>query len=506
MDSSAKTKHEACCKFDKFGKFCKSCKLLSFAIRVARFVASSVVLGILIGLGATVLTLIFYAVQYLAFSSIESAKNTVFLGLPWYRYVLSCTIAMTIAALAWYFLRKKESPPRIVTIPQAVSGSNMPIFSTIAHVLLQIGIVGSGISIGREVAPRELAAMIAQRYSRIFNVSVKTQRILVASAAGAGLSAVYNAPLAGTVLSLGLLSKTQGFGFYAFLNRENGSVIVNVLKNIARSERLHCLPFALVMNYVAAFVVELLLHHSRYYNISQFSCVISWQICVLAVVVGAVCGLVGYVFRLGIIWCRTHALRGMQMLCFMPVAGLVIGVAACWFPHIMGNGRSLCQLAFSVSIFPYMAENSHIMIILLLLAIMKMAVTLLVLRYGASGGVLQPSISTGACFGVILYAIFSTSGFLQVFDISQVSAISVAIIGAASLLASSRKAPIMAWLLVAELVNAPFALLCLMLFAVIVSNCVSNCMSNCVEHFTSHFGLRSHAHDSLDIFKMFVRR
>ena len=483
MDSSAKTKHEACCKFDKFGKYGK---LLSFAIRVARFIAVSVALGILVGLGATVLTLIFYAVQYLAFGSIESAKNTVFLGLPWYRYVLSCTIAMTIAALAWYFLRKKKNPPRIVTIPQAVSGSRMPIFSTIAHVLLQIGIVGSGISIGREVAPRELAAMIAQRCSSIFNVSVKTQRILVASAAGAGLAAVYHAPLAGTVLSLGLLSKTQGFGFYAWLNRENGSVIVNALKNIARSERLHCLPFALVMNYIAAFVVEFLLHHSRYYNISQFSCVISWQICVLTVVVGVVCGLVGYVFRLGIIWCRTHALRGMQMLCFMPVAGLVIGVAACWFPHIMGNGRSLSQLAFSVASFPYLAESSHIVTILLLLALIKMLMTVLVLRYGASGGVLQPSISTGACFGVILYAIFSTSNFLQVFDISQVSAISVAIIGAASLLASSRKAPIMAWLLVAELVNAPFALLCLMLFAVIVSSCVSNCVSNCVEHFTSH--------------------
>lgn len=480
MDNSAKTKHEACCRFGRFGK---SCKLFSFAIRLACFIAVSVALGVLIGLGATVLTLIFYAVQYLAFGSIESAKNTVFSSLPWYRYVLSCTIAMTVAALAWYLLRKRESPPRIVTIPQAVSGSKMPIFSTIAHVLLQIGIVGSGISIGREVAPRELAAMIAQRYSRIFHVSSKTQHILVASAAGAGLAAVYHAPLAGTVLSLGLLSKTQGFGFYAWLNRENGSVIVNSLKNIARSERLYCLPFALVMNYVATFVAEFLLHHSRYYNISQFSCVISWQICVFAVVVGAVCGLVGYIFRSGIIWCRTHALRGVQMLCFMPVAGLVIGIAACWFPHIMGNGRSLSQLAFSVSSFPYLAENSRIMIILLLLAIMKMLATLLVLRYGASGGVLQPSISTGACFGVILYAIFSTSGFLQVFDISQVSAISVSIIGAASLLASSRKAPIMAWLLVAELVNAPFALICLMLLAVIVSNCVANC----VERFISHF-------------------
>ena len=474
MDSSAETKSESGCRFGG---------LLNLAIRVTQFAAASIILGILAGLGATVLTLILYAVQYLAFGSIESAENIVFSGLPWYHYVLSTTISMTIAALAWYFLRKRENPPRIVTIPQAVFGSIMPIFSTIAHVLLQIGIVGSGISIGREVAPRELAAMIAQRFSSIFHLSAKTQRILVASAAGAGLAAVYHAPLAGTVLSLGLLNKSQGFGFYAWLNRENGNAIVNVVKNIARSERLYCLPFALVMNYVSAFVVEFLLHHSRYYNIPQFSCAISWQVCVLAVAVGAVCGLVGYVFRLGIIWCRTHALRGAKMLYFMPLAGLIIGIAACYFPHIMGNGRSLSQLAFSAYSLPHAAASSNITIILLILAVMKMLATLLVLRCGASGGVLQPSISTGACVGVILYAIFSSAfGIPQVSGISQVSAISVAIIGAASLLASSRKAPIMAWLLVAELVNAPFALLILMLFAVIVSNFVANC----VERFISH--------------------
>ena len=482
MNSSAETKLEARRVFSR---------LLNFAIRVARFAAASILLGILTGLGATVLTLVFYAAQYLAFGSVESAKNTVFSALPWYRYVLSCTIAMTIAALAWYFLRKRKNPPRIVTIPQAVSGNKMPIFSTIAHVLLQIGIVGSGISIGREVAPRELAAMIAQRFSSIFHLSAKTQRILVASAAGAGLAAVYHAPLAGTVLSLGLLNKSQGFGFYAWLNRENGNVIVNVVKNIARSERLYCLPFALVMNYVSAFVVEFLLHHSHYYNIPQSSCAISWQVCALAVAVGAVCGLVGYVFRLGIIWCRTHALHGAKMLYFMPLAGLIIGIVACRFPHIMGNGRSLSQFAFSASSLPNAAAvNSNITIILLILAVMKMLATLLVLRCGASGGVLQPSISTGACVGVILYAIFysafgisQVSAISKVFAIPQVSAISVAIIGAASLLASSRKAPIMAWLLVAELVNAQFELLFLMLFAVIVSSCVANC----IEYFISHF-------------------
>lgn len=454
-------------------------KFLNFA-----FLALSVIfIGILTGLGATLLTFILYAVQYIAFGSIESAKNTVFSSLPWYRYVLSCTISMTIAGVSWYFLRKRENPPRIVTIPQAVFGSVMPIFSTIAHVLLQIGIVGSGISIGREVAPRELAALIAQRYSSVFHISSKTQRVLIASAAGAGLAAVYHAPLAGSVLALGLLSKTQGFGFYAWLNRENGSVVANVIKHILRSDRLYCLPFALSMNYVAAFVVEFLMHHSRYYNISQFSCDISWQICVLAVVVGLVCGLVGYVFRLCIIWCRTHALRGIKMLCFMPIAGLTIGISACWFPHIMGNGRSLCQLAFSVSSSPHFLAFSNIMIILLILAIMKMAVTLLVLRAGASGGILQPSISTGACIGLIVGIVSMKLPFISSLVLSQPNAlILAAIFGAASLLTASRKSLWFALLLVAQLVNVSLIVIVPMAVACAVSRSITFLLAKLFEN------------------------
>ena len=454
-------------------------KFLNFA-----FLALSVIfIGILTGLGATLLTFILYAVQYIAFGSIESAKNTVFSSLPWYRYVLSCTISMTIAGVSWYFLRKRENPPRIVTIPQAVFGSVMPIFSTIAHVLLQIGIVGSGISIGREVAPRELAALIAQRYSSVFHISSKTQRVLIASAAGAGLAAVYHAPLAGSVLALGLLSKTQGFGFYAWLNRENGSVVANVIKHILRSDRLYCLPFALSMNYVAAFVAEFLMHHSRYYNISQFSCDISWQICVLAAVVGLVCGLVGYVFRLCIIWCRTHALRGIKMLCFMPIAGLTIGIAACWFPHIMGNGRSLCQLAFSVSSSPNFLAFSNIMIILLILAIMKMAVTLLVLRAGASGGILQPSISTGACIGLIVGIVSMKLPFISSLVLSQPNAlILAAIFGAASLLTASRKSLWFALLLVAQLVNVSLIVIVPMAVACAVSRSITFLLAKLFEN------------------------
>lgn len=46
----------------------------------------------------------------------------------------------------------------------------MPFWQTIAHVVLQIFIVGSGASIGREVAPRELGAMLAQRFCDLFHI------------------------------------------------------------------------------------------------------------------------------------------------------------------------------------------------------------------------------------------------------------------------------------------------------------------------------------------------
>ena len=56
----------------------------------------------------------------------------------------------------------------------------MPIWQTVVHVLLQIFIVGTGMSIGREVAPRELGAMFGQRFARWVRLDAKDTRMLVA--------------------------------------------------------------------------------------------------------------------------------------------------------------------------------------------------------------------------------------------------------------------------------------------------------------------------------------
>ena len=81
----------------------------------------------------------------------------------------------------------------------------MPVWQTIVHVLLQIFIVGTGMSIGREVAPRELGAMFGQRFARWVRLGAKDTRMLVAITAAAGLAGVYNAPLAGTFFAVEIL-------------------------------------------------------------------------------------------------------------------------------------------------------------------------------------------------------------------------------------------------------------------------------------------------------------
>jgi CIC family chloride channel protein len=71
--------------------------------------------------------------------------------------------------------------------------------------VIQVTSVGLGASIGKEVAPRELSAMAGSKLVGWFRIDARWSMILVASAAGAGLAAVYNVPLAGALFAIEIL-------------------------------------------------------------------------------------------------------------------------------------------------------------------------------------------------------------------------------------------------------------------------------------------------------------
>lgn len=455
------------------------------AKRLGWLAATTIILGVIIGAGAGLLTLLLYGVEHVMLGYVEGSELPGPFGVPAIRRAISVTIGLTLAGIIWYFLRNKTT--KVPSVKKAVAGERMPVWQTLVHVVLQIGIVGSGASIGREVAPRELGAMLAQRFCDLFHIEGADgidRRMVVAVAAGAGLGGVYNAPLAGMFFSVEIL-------------------LVDVT--------LEKVAFGLGMSAIAAFVAASIKGHHTFYDITAMQPQSTPTLMLFAVLCGAACGVAGAWFRKGSQWAESHQSHDKHILWQMPLAGLVTGLAAIVVPQVMGNGRAAAQLGFSTFVpegsaaagasqsassaaaspwnllagggnvsgsastavnAGFQLSQSNIAMLLGVLAltfIAKALVTLMTIRSGASGGVLQPGIALGSTLGAMLGLIW-----ILLFPADSVTA--CALIGAAALLSASQQAPLMAMCLVMELTEAPSAFFVPVGLAVAASSLVSKWM------------------------------
>lgn len=455
------------------------------AKRLGWLAATTIILGVIIGAGAGLLTLLFYGVEHVMLGYVEGSELPGPFGVPAVRRAISVTIGLTLAGIIWYFLRNKTT--KVPSVKKAVAGERMPVWQTLVHVVLQIGIVGSGASIGREVAPRELGAMLVQRFCDLFHIEGADgidRRMVVAVAAGAGLGGVYNAPLAGMFFAVEIL-------------------LVDVT--------LEKVAFGLGMSAIAAFVAASIKGHHTFYDITAMQPQSTPTLMLFAVLCGAACGVAGAWFRKGSQWAESHQSHDKHILWQMPLAGLVTGLAAIVVPQVMGNGRAAAQLGFSTFVpegsaaagasqsassaaaspwnllagggnvsgsastavnAGFQLSQSNIAMLLGVLAltfIAKALVTLMTIRSGASGGVLQPGIALGSTLGAMLGLIW-----ILLFPADSVTA--CALIGAAALLSASQQAPLMAMCLVMELTEAPSTFFVPVGLAVAASSLVSKWM------------------------------
>ena len=455
------------------------------AKRLGWLAATTIILGVIIGAGAGLLTLLLYGVEHVMLGYVEGSELPGPFGVPAVRRAISVTIGLTLAGIIWYFLRNKTT--KVPSVKKAVAGERMPVWQTLVHVVLQIGIVGSGASIGREVAPRELGAMLAQRFCDLFHIEGADgidRRMVVAVAAGAGLGGVYNAPLAGMFFAVEIL-------------------LVDVT--------LEKVAFGLGMSAIAAFVAASIKGHHTFYDITAMQPQSTPTLMLFAVLCGAACGVAGAWFRKGSQWAESHQSHDKHILWQMPLAGLVTGLAAIVVPQVMGNGRAAAQLGFSTFVpegsaaagasqsassaaaspwnllagggnvsgsastavnAGFQLSQSNIAMLLGVLAltfVAKALVTLMTIRSGASGGVLQPGIALGSTLGAMLGLIW-----ILLFPADSVTA--CALIGAAALLSASQQAPLMAMCLVMELTEAPSVFFVPVGLAVAASSLVSKWM------------------------------
>lgn len=395
--------------------------------RIPALIAAVAIVGIAIGAAAGLLTLMLYQVERFALGYIENAHESGPFNAPAIRRAISVTVGAAIAAVIWWLLRTRTTT--VPSVKKAVGGALMPVWQTIVHVLLQIFIVGTGMSIGREVAPRELGAMFGQRFARWVRLDVKDTRMLVAITAAAGLAGVYNAPLAGTFFAVEIL-----------------------LADVT----LETVSLAFACSALASWVASLVKGTHTFYLIGEADGLFTPDYMVFALVAGLMLGAAGALFRRGSQWAEKNKPSGAGILWMMPLVGLLTGVVAIVVPQVMGNGRATAQLSFSSK------ADLAVLPILLLSFVAKAIVTLLTIRSGASGGVLQPGIALGASGGAILGILW-----MQVFHTNSIGM--YALLGACALLAASQQAPLMAICLVMELADAPINLFVPIGLAVAVS-------------------------------------
>ena len=323
------------------------------------------------------------------------------------RRILILTIGGLIGALSWFLLFRRDKA--ITSVSAAVDGTPMPPLRASWHALTQIVIVSLGASVGREVAPREMAAAFSAAVADRLGLTPKDRRIIVACAAGAGLAAVYSIPLSGAIYTLEILL-------------------------VSLSAR--AVAPALITSGIAVLVSTGFTRPAFFYTVPTLTP--SLSLTVFGALMGPVLGAAGWVFKEAV--ARTGAIRprDWRILITLPLAFVVVGLVSTRIPSVLGNGQASAQTQFDAT---WAAGAGLAFALLVLLA--KTATTFLTIGAGGWGGILTPAVALGAGLGAVIGLPWATA-----WPGSEIAAF--AFIGAAAFLGASMKAPFTGLILVIE--------------------------------------------------------
>lgn len=390
--------------------------------RAASFWLAVLLTGVGTGVAAAALTRLLEVVQRMVWGGSGTDLLHAAEQAGAWRHILALLGAGLVTGTGQILLRRLSSANGIDTTAAIwFQAGRMPAWRTLGSALLSVVIVGLGVSLGREGAPKQAGAVIANFFSDRSRLSDEQRRLLVACGAGAGMSAAYGVPLGGALFAL------------------------EVMRGVLALR--YVLP-ALVASVVAAAVSWVALPDAPTYLIPAYSS--SASSVVWALLAGPIAGVVSVGYVRAVTWADRTKPEGWRRL-MAPVVGLgLLGVVSSWFPQLLGNGKDVSQLAFVGQVAPAL---------LLILVVLKPAATVLCVRSGAPGGLFTPSLTVGALLGALLGHVWSWFW-------PGVPPGLFAVLGAAAVLAATTQGPISTVVLMMELTGRDRSFIVPLLLAV----------------------------------------
>jgi CIC family chloride channel protein len=297
--------------------------------------------------------------------------------------------------------------------------------------------IGSGGSVGREGPIVQIGSALGSGLGQMLRIPESRLRLLVACGAAGGISATFNAPIAGVFFALELILRdfeSESFGVVVL-----ASVMADVIGRAAFGSQ----PFLTLPGFQERSFWEF----GLYAGLGLTAAIVGTAF--IRVLYGAE-DLADRLWR-GPAWLRPAA------------GGVLLGLLLLALPQLYGVGYPVLEHAIGGG---YTAR------FLLLLLAGKLIATSLTIAIGGSGGVFAPSLFLGAMLGA---AYGDAAGGLAPHLVSQPGA--YGLVGMGAVFAAAGRAPITSLLIIFEL-TGDYRIILPLMVAIVVSTAVASLLGH----------------------------
>jgi CIC family chloride channel protein len=404
---------------------------------IARFGSSELIAGLVLavvvgavsGLGAVAFRWLISNFTTLFFHG--GGQVLSFLG-QYYVILIPVAGGLLFGPLIYFFAReaKGHGVPEVMEAVALKGGRIRPRVSVVKALASSI-CIGSGGSIGREGPIVQIGSSFGSAIGQWFKLPDDTTRVLVACGAAGGISATFNAPIAGVFFALEVI-------LGRVVTRRFAYVVISAV--------------------VADFLAQAFLGDTRAFSIPTFGIVSPWEFS-FYIALGVLSGLAALAFMYVLYRCEDlfDSLKMPEPL-KPALGGLAIGAIGFFNADLFGVGYEGITKALS---------GELVFGMLLLLCFLKIVATSLTLGSGGSGGIFAPSLFIGAMLGTAV-----GSAFGSLFPSITAPAGAYGVAGMAAVFAGAARAPFSAILIIFEMTH-DYAIMLPLMTAVVISAVLS---------------------------------
>ncbi|MFQ5863142.1 MAG: chloride channel protein [Candidatus Brocadiales bacterium] len=322
---------------------------------------------------------------------------------------------------------KGHGVPEVMSAMARKAGVMRPRVAIVKTVVSAI-CIGSGGSVGQVGPSVQVGSVLASTVGQVLKMSENSTKTLVACGAAAGLAAVFNAPITGTIFASEVILGNLG------------------LNNITP---------VLISSVVGSAMARIFIGDDPAFFVPAFTLESPWELilyCMLGICAGVLAtGFTKALYTLDDVFKSIN----VHYMTKAVIGGAILGIVGIFLPQLFGLGfGTLDKLLYNTSSFS--------IFLIITLCLMKIILTSVTLAAGGSGGIYGPSLFIGAFMGSAFGLVFH-----HIAPFEMASAEAYGVVGMSGFLAGATHAPIQAIFITFELTGDYHEVIPIMLTSVL---------------------------------------